>query len=159
MNEANYTAGVITWLQSGFIQELYESYFCKYNPEFIRDMNAVILLSIGAAVSDKLDDMLMLERLSYLEMVVASLQSQITAGNADDARSHIPKIIGTWIQRLEHLFLQITAINPQDMHLKQVQSLVASSKRIIDSVVPPSSTPSPAHFLGGRMAGPSGRRY
>jgi hypothetical protein len=157
MAEVNYSAGVVTWLQSGFIQELYESYFSKYNPEFIRDMNSVILLSIGSAVSGKLDDMLMLERLSYLEMVVASLQAQLTSSNVvsslliypvtkltelqDDARSHIPKVVGTWIQRLEHLFLQITTINPQDTHLKQVSNLVTNSKRIIDSVVTPVSTP------------------
>ena len=82
MNEENFVGGVINWLQSGFIQELFEAYFCKYNPEFIREMNAVILLSIGSAVSEKLDDMLMVERLSYLEMVVGSLQAQVNANSA-----------------------------------------------------------------------------
>lgn len=87
MNEEDFAGGVITWLQSGFIQELFESYFCKYNPEFIRDMNSVILLSIGSAVSEKLDDMLMLERLSYLEMVVNSLQIQVNADTEVSNRS------------------------------------------------------------------------
>jgi hypothetical protein len=82
MNEENFVGGVINWLQSGFIQELFEAYFCKYNPEFIREMNSVILLSIGSAVSEKLDDMLMVERLSYLEMVVGSLQAQVNADSA-----------------------------------------------------------------------------
>lgn len=157
MNEENFVGGVITWLQSGFIRELFELYFCKFNPEFIREMNSVILLSIGSAVSEKLDDMLMLERLSYMEMVVTSLQAQINVDGADDARSHIPKIIGTWIQRLEHLFLQITTVNAQDPHLKQVQNLVTSSKRIIESVT--TSTSSPASYIPGAMASNTGRRY
>jgi len=115
----------------------------------------VILLSIGSAVSEKLDDMLMEERLSYLEMVVDSLVAQVNANSADDARSHIPKIVGTWIQRLEHLFLQITTINAQDPHLKRVQNLVTGSKRIIESVS--ASTISPTNYLPGVIAGNSGR--
>ena len=51
----------------------------------------------------------------------------------EDARGHVENIVGTFIQRLEHLFMLISNVDAHDSNLKKIQQMVATSKRIIDT--------------------------
>ena len=81
MREHNYETAVIRWLQTGLHQELYESYFSKFNPEFVRELNPLLLLSIGSTVSGALDDKLMMTRMVWLETILSVLQVHVTTGD------------------------------------------------------------------------------
>lgn len=73
MNNGNYEAAMVRWLQNGSEQELWDQFFSKFNPSFIRDLSPLSLLGIGALVSKNFDDNKVLERLNWLETVISSL--------------------------------------------------------------------------------------
>ena len=79
MNDGNYETAIIRWLQSGLHQEFFEEYFYQFNPDFIRDLNPLLLLSIGSAISGGIENQRVLERLSWLEAVLAVLQAHVNA--------------------------------------------------------------------------------
>jgi hypothetical protein len=79
MHEGNYETAIIRWLQSGLHQEFFEDYFHKFNPDFIRELNPLLLLSIGSAISSGIENQKVLERIAWLETILAVLQGHVNA--------------------------------------------------------------------------------
>jgi hypothetical protein len=79
MREGNYETAIIRWLQTGLHQEFFENYFADFTPDFIRGLNPLLLLSIGSAISGGIENKKMLERITWLEMILALLQAHVNA--------------------------------------------------------------------------------
>ena len=175
MHEGSYETAIIRWLQSGFHQEFFEDYFYKFNPDFIRELNPLLLLSIGSAISGGIENQKVLERIAWLETILAVLQGHVNAQDIvstddqwfisqiltleqpDEVREHVPKIIAHYITRLEHLFMVISNGNAQDPVLKRISQLVNACNRILDSTRSPVA--SPATRMSGSMMSSGGRRH
>ena len=50
----------------------------------------------------------------------------------DEVRQITPKIIGTIVSNLEHLFMRVTQVSAQDPLLKKLSTLIAIGNRIVD---------------------------
>jgi len=80
MNEGEYENAVIQWLQTQREQEFYKKYFCQYNPDFIRELTPLLLLSLGATVSLDFEDQYIHQRIAWMDVIVHSFQSHYVAG-------------------------------------------------------------------------------
>lgn len=88
MQEGGYETAIIRWLQSGLHQELFEDFFYRLNPDFIRELNPLLLLSIGSAISGGIENQKVLERISWLETILAVLQAHVSAQDIVSTKSH-----------------------------------------------------------------------
>jgi WD40 repeat protein len=80
MAEGEYENAVIQWLQTQREQEFFKKYFCQYNPDFIRELSPLLLLSLGATVSLEFEDSFIHQRIAWMEVIVNSFQSHYIAG-------------------------------------------------------------------------------
>lgn len=175
MREGNYETAIIRWLQTGLHQEFFENYFSQFKPDFIQELNPLLLLSIGSAISSGIENQKLLERLSWLELILAVLQSHVnvqdlvslnlhhtifhtlTVIQQEEVREHVPKIIAHYITRLEHVFMVISNTNAQEPVLKRISMLVTASNRLLEATRSP--IPSPATRMSGSMMSSSSRRH
>ncbi|TAQ83363.1 hypothetical protein B7494_g8313 [Chlorociboria aeruginascens] len=150
MNAGRYEDAIIRWLQTKREQEFFQRYFAKFNPEFIRELSPLLLLSLGATITIQFDDDLLMPRISWLETILSTFQGQVNAGalvsifllhpetqltafQDDQVRELIPKIMGIYVQRIEHLFMRISNISAQDPTLKRLSQMVNAANRILDT--------------------------
>lgn len=148
MDRGDYENAIIQWLQTRREQEFFQHYFSKFNPHFIRDLSPLLLLSLGATISlDFEDENLLDQRIAWMETILASFQLHVSAGNIDDqVRELIPKIMGIYVQRLEHLFMRVSQRAANDPLLKRLSVLVTAANRILE-------TSGQAHRAMGAMQG------
>jgi len=57
----------------------------------------------------------------------------LTCSQEDQVRNLIPKIMGIYIQRIEHLFMRISQISAQDPILKRLSMMVGAANRILET--------------------------
>lgn len=168
MNAGQFEHAVIQWLQTRREQEFFANYFSKFNPDFIRNLTPLLLLSLGATLSLELSDDFLMQRISWLETVLVAFQEQSAAGNLvshvapptlspaltksqeDQVREIIPKIMGIYAQRLEHLFMRISNLSAHDPTLKRLSAMVAMANRINMEHGLGQNNPSPAHSMMGQ---------
>lgn len=85
MNAGDYENAVIQWLQTRREQEFFANYFSKFNPEFIRELSPLLLLSLGATISVELEgetnNESINQRIAWLEIIFATFQAHLTAGS------------------------------------------------------------------------------
>jgi WD40 repeat protein len=89
MAEGEYENAVIQWLQTQREQEFFKKYFCQFNPDFIRDLSPLLLLSLGATVSIDFEDDLIHQRIAWMETIVTAFQGHYAAGTL--VRTHSSK--------------------------------------------------------------------
>ncbi|TVY33475.1 hypothetical protein LOCC1_G008560 [Lachnellula occidentalis] len=129
MDAGQYESAVIQWLQTRREQEFFANYFSGFNPAFIRHLTPLLLLSLGATISIEMNDAFLEQRIGWLEMVLTSFYEQ--SNNLEDqVRELIPKIMGIYIQRLEHLFMRISNVAAHDPALKRLSAMVSLANRI-----------------------------
>jgi len=168
MNAGQYEHAVIQWLQTRREQEFFANYFSKFNPDFIRNLTPLLLLSLGATLSLELTDDFLMQRISWLETVLLAFQEQSAAGNLvsdsipqmlgpaltnsqeDQVCEILPKIMGIYAQRLEHLFMRISNLSAHDPTLKRLHTMVAVANRIQAEYGPGANKSSPAHSMMGQ---------
>jgi hypothetical protein len=90
MAEGEYENAVIQWLQTQREQEFFKKYFCQYNPDFIRELSPLLLLSLGATVSIEFEDEFIHQRIAWMETILGAFQSHYAAGTMVRAKSNIP---------------------------------------------------------------------
>ncbi|TVY82474.1 hypothetical protein LSUE1_G003625 [Lachnellula suecica] len=131
MAAGQYENAVIQWLQTRREQQFFGNYFSKFNPEFIRGLTPLLLLSLGATISIELNDEYFLQRVSWLETILLAVQEQAsTAGLEDQVRELLPKIMAIYTQRIEHLFMRVSNVSAQDPTLKRLSNMVLVANRI-----------------------------
>lgn len=80
MDDGDYENAIIKWLQTRREQEFFRNYFSKFNPNFVRGLTPLLLLSLGATISMEFEDDLIQQRVAWMEAIVASFQLHINAG-------------------------------------------------------------------------------
>jgi hypothetical protein len=81
MNEGEFENAVIQWLQTRREQEFFQNFFSRYNPDFIRELSPLLLLSLGATITLEMNDELLPQRVAWLETILGSFQGHINRGN------------------------------------------------------------------------------
>jgi WD40 repeat protein len=80
MNEGNYENAVIQWLQTRREQEFFARFFSQYNPNFVQSLSPLLLLSLGATISIKLEDQYLIQRITWMETILTAFQGRFNAG-------------------------------------------------------------------------------
>jgi hypothetical protein len=137
MSTGNYESAVIKWLQTKREQEFFVNYFMKFNPDFTRELSPLLILSLGATISVALDDPHLNTRVVWLETILSIFQDHVNNGVIDDqVRNLLPKIMGIYTSRIEHLFMRISQIAAKDPILKRLSLIVTNANRILDTARP-----------------------
>ena len=71
---------VIQWLQTQREQEFFRRYFSKWNPDFVRELSPLLLLSLGATISYEFEDDYIEPRMAWMEKILAAFQVHVNAG-------------------------------------------------------------------------------
>jgi len=105
---------------------------------------------LGATISIELNDAYLGQRITWLETVLTSFHEQ-SDNLEDQVRELIPKIMGIYIQRLEHLFMRISNVSAHDPTLKRLSAMVSLANRINgEQGRDPNAVPSPAASMMGQ---------
>ena len=79
MNNGEYENAIIRWLQTGHEQEVFENYFAAFNPEFVRNLSPLLLLSLGATITVDFEGKHLMERIAWLETILSAFQGHVTS--------------------------------------------------------------------------------
>ncbi|KAH8657062.1 hypothetical protein BGZ60DRAFT_434716 [Tricladium varicosporioides] len=133
MNQGQFENAVIQWLQTRREQEFFANYFSKFNPSFVCNLSPLLLLSLGATITVDFDDPLLPQRITWLEMVVNTFYIRLINNDLEEqVRDLIPKIMGIYIQRLEHTFMRVSNVDVGNPCLKRLSLLVAAANRTLE---------------------------
>ncbi|KAI0392686.1 hypothetical protein F5Y17DRAFT_459633 [Xylariaceae sp. FL0594] len=147
MERGEYETGLVRWIQLPRQHEIFDEYIVKFDPQMMRDMPALVSLSVASVIAEQLDGPRLRERVNWIEIVLASLHAslpQVTVCShplpADDPRVNtlqdpavrdvVPKIMGTFLERVEKLFMRISSRAPTDPILPHLSNMTHMATRI-----------------------------
>ena len=81
MEQQNFDGATMAWLHSPRAKDMFVDFFVQFRPEFLRNLNTIVLLSIGSIISDGIDDPHMMRRMDYLDIILTVLIGQINDGS------------------------------------------------------------------------------
>ncbi|CAD6505735.1 BgTH12-01222 [Blumeria graminis f. sp. triticale] len=138
MNSGDYENAIVQWLQTRREQEFFVNYFSKFQPDFVKDLSPLLLLSLGATISvgfeGETNNEYINQRVLWLETILAAFQVHINAGSADDqVRNLSPKVMDIYRQRFEHLYMRISQISIHKPILKRLSHLINTVNHIVET--------------------------
>ncbi|KAJ6171474.1 hypothetical protein N7470_000541 [Penicillium chermesinum] len=104
----------VKWVQSTQQADLFDKFFVHVNPAHMRDLSAIVLLSVGAAVTATLATNTS-QRLAWLELILHTVNPQ-----DPEVQTVCPQIMEVLGGRLHNLYLAVVQENPQDPILRQL---------------------------------------
>ncbi|KAI1820643.1 hypothetical protein F4861DRAFT_522200 [Xylaria intraflava] len=130
MERGEYETGLIRWIQLPRQHDIFDEYIVKFDPQIVRDMSALVSLSVASVLAEHLDGPRLRERVTWVEQVLSSLQSSLPHVTDPAVRDVIPKIMGTLLERVEKLFMRISSRSPTDPMLPHLSNMTHMATRI-----------------------------
>ncbi|KAI1427526.1 hypothetical protein F5Y12DRAFT_737055 [Xylaria sp. FL1777] len=147
MERGEYETGLIRWIQLPRQHDIFDEYIVKFDPQIVRDMPALVLLSVASVLAEQLDGPHLRERVTWVELVLNGLYNSlphVTVRNpqlsANDPRINslqdpavrdvVPKIMATFLERVEKLFMRISGRAPTDPMLPHLSNMTHVATRI-----------------------------
>ncbi|KLU88211.1 hypothetical protein MAPG_07198 [Magnaporthiopsis poae ATCC 64411] len=134
----NFDDAMMRWLQaSPHEQEVFRRVLSKYNPDFIHNLQPLVLLSVGATVSQELEGPVLREKLAWIEMVLLVFNQLLMKQELDDDIIQItPKILELIKTRIETVFMRISNTSANDSSLKNLAQMISLITRMVQQVKP-----------------------
>jgi len=132
MEAADYETALVRWLQGERKQEVFDQYIVKYKPNFLQELPALVLLSVGSVISENLEHSHTRDKVNWLELILHNLLSSMSHIDTQ-VRDVVPSIMSQFVSRLEHLYLQISSRAPNDNILKHISTMVNMANRVRDT--------------------------
>jgi len=147
MGRGEYETGLVRWIQLPRQHDIFDEYIVKFDPQIMRDMPALVSLSVASVLAEQLDGPHLRERVNWVELVLNSLHTSLPhvtvcshpLSAADPrvntlqdpaVRDVIPKIMGTFLERVEKLFMRISSRAPTDPMLPHLSNMTHMATRI-----------------------------
>ncbi|KAI1188486.1 hypothetical protein F5B17DRAFT_395573 [Nemania serpens] len=130
MERGEYETGLIRWIQLPRQHDIFDEYIVKFDPQIVQDMPALVSLSVASVLAEQLDGPHLRERVTWVEVVLNSLYSSLPHVTDPAVRDVIPKIMSTFLERVEKLFIRINGRAPTDPMLQHLSSMTQIAKRI-----------------------------
>jgi hypothetical protein len=147
MERGEYETGLVRWIQLPRKHDIFDEYLVKFDPQITQGMPALVSLSVASVIAEQLDGPHLRERVSWVELVLNSLYSslphvtvcthplspsdpRINTLQDPAVRDVIPKIMGTFLERVEKLFMRISGRAPTDPMLSHLSSMTHMATRI-----------------------------
>ncbi|KAI1506213.1 hypothetical protein F5X99DRAFT_127221 [Biscogniauxia marginata] len=132
MERGEYETGLVRWIQQSRKHEVFDEYLVKFNPQFMQDMPALVSLSVASVIAEQLEGPLLREKVAWIEIVLNSLQSALPHITDAQVRDVVPNIMGTFLTRIEKLFMQISSRSPTDPILQHLSRMIHVATQIRD---------------------------
>ncbi|KAI0116387.1 hypothetical protein GGR51DRAFT_545942 [Nemania sp. FL0031] len=130
MERGEYEAGLIRWIQLPRQHDIFDEYIVKFDPQIVRDMPALVSLSVASILVEQFDGPRLRERVNWVELVLNSLYNSLPHVTDPAVREVIPKIMSTLLERVENLFIRISSRAPTDPVLQHLTNMNSMAKRI-----------------------------
>lgn len=78
MSDGDFETAMMTWIKlnnSKVMQDIFDHYFSKYDPGFMREVSPILSLSTAATISQRFDSPSLMERIQWLETILQIYQS------------------------------------------------------------------------------------
>jgi hypothetical protein len=131
-------------LQSGRQSELFDELFVNCDPNYLRECQALLTLSVGAAISTTLENNTA-ARLDWLEVILGLIDPMVyilsnykhcatqptNASQQDpETRQVSTKIMNVLVQRLESEYMHLAEENSQNSLLRRIPPLTRRAREI-----------------------------
>jgi len=136
MRTNTYDEAIMRWLQAGEkSDEIFKRVLYKYNPVCIAELQPLLLLSVGATITNQFSSTSenIRERINWLEVDIYSFNQMVPALD-DQVREVTPKIMTLIKGRIEKLIMEINRTHPQEALLKTLANLAHVAGRIVENV-------------------------
>lgn len=143
MSAGQFEAATIKWLQSSQQADLFDNFFVRVSPEFLTRLSAIVMLSVGVAVTSSLQTNVG-QRLAWLNVVlnnvnpvVCVISENLSRSNPHinrfqdpDLREVAPQIMDILNQRLNSLYMSVVERNPHDQILRMIAPLSRRAREL-----------------------------
>lgn len=78
MSDGEFEMAMMTWIKlndNEIMQDIFENYFSKYDPGFMREVSPILNLSTAATISQSFDSSVLMERIQWLETILQIYQT------------------------------------------------------------------------------------
>ncbi|KAI0534529.1 hypothetical protein GGR58DRAFT_51308 [Xylaria digitata] len=130
MERGEYETGLIRWIQLPRQHDIFDEYIVKFDPQIVRDMPALVSLSVASVLAEQLDGPHLRERVTWVELVLNSLFASLPHVTDPAVRDVVPKIMSTFLERVEKLFMRISGRAPTDPMLQHLSNMTHIATRI-----------------------------
>lgn len=98
MSDGEFETAMMTWIKlnnGAVMQDIFDNYFSKYDPGFMREVSPILSLSTAATISQRFDSPSLMERIQWLETILQIYQSfspeEIDPVSTNDAYRRVDK--------------------------------------------------------------------
>ncbi|KAI0508310.1 hypothetical protein F5B22DRAFT_425921 [Xylaria bambusicola] len=130
MERGEFETGLIRWIQLPRQHDIFDEYIVKFDPQIVRDMPALVSLSVASVLAEQLDGPHLRERVTWVELVLNSLYGSLPHVTDPAVREVVPKIMATVLERVEKLFMRISSRAPTDPMLPHLSNMTHVATRI-----------------------------
>ncbi|CAK7269903.1 hypothetical protein SEPCBS119000_003812 [Sporothrix epigloea] len=136
IQSGKYDDAMMRWLQSnGKEEELFSRVLVGHSPDIIRNLQPLVLLSVGTTVTQELDDQLVVQKLAWVEMVLLSLY-QVANQLDDQTREITPNVLVHIRTRLEQAQMRIGKGSPDGADDKSIARMISIINRLVEVTKP-----------------------
>ncbi|CAK7208712.1 hypothetical protein SBRCBS47491_000184 [Sporothrix bragantina] len=136
IQSGKYDDAMMRWLQSNGKEEpLFRRVLVNHSPDMIRNLQPLVLLSVGTTVSQELDDQLVVQKLAWVEMVLLSLY-QVANQLDDQTREITPNVLMHIRARLEQTQMRIAKVSHDDSNYKSIARMISIINRLVEATKP-----------------------
>ncbi|KFY52101.1 hypothetical protein V496_08662 [Pseudogymnoascus sp. VKM F-4515 (FW-2607)] len=137
MSDGEFETAMMTWIKlnnSKVMQDIFDHYFSKYDPGFMREVSPILSLSTAATISQRFDSPSLMERIQWLETILQIYQSFSPEEIDPDVVQPCATLMELLKERFEHLFMRVSQASAHDPLLKRLHTLVTVTTRIMENM-------------------------
>ncbi|OBT67994.1 hypothetical protein VE03_01579 [Pseudogymnoascus sp. 23342-1-I1] len=137
MSDGEFETAMMTWIKlnnSKVMQDIFDNYFSKYDPGFMREVSPILSLSTAATISQRFDSPSLMERIQWLETILQIYQSFSPDEIDPDVVKPCATLMELLKERFEHLFMRVSQASAHDPLLKRLHTLVTVTTRIMENM-------------------------
>ncbi|ELR08796.1 hypothetical protein VC83_00768 [Pseudogymnoascus destructans] len=137
MSDGEFETAMMTWIKLNngqVMQDIFDNYFSKYDPGFMREVSPILSLSTAATISQRFDSPSLMERIQWLETILQIYQSFAPEEIDPDVVKPCATLMELLKDRFEHLFMRVSQASAHDPLLKRLHTLVTVTTRIMENM-------------------------
>ncbi|KAI1654221.1 hypothetical protein F4813DRAFT_216905 [Daldinia decipiens] len=151
MERGEYETGLVRWIQQGRHPEVFNEYLVKLDPQFLRELPALVSLSVASVIAEQLDGPLLREKINWVEAVIRILHASLPHIVSDQPHSKhnnskqnsiqdpqvrdvVPNLMRSYLDRFDKLYIQISSRSPSDPILGRLSTMTTMARQVRDSI-------------------------
>ncbi|KAI1800859.1 hypothetical protein F4811DRAFT_537070 [Daldinia bambusicola] len=151
MERGEYETGLVRWIQQGRHPEVFNEYLVKLDPQFLRELPALVSLSVASVIAEQLDGPLLREKINWVEAVIRILHASLPHIVSDQPNSKdnnskqntlqdpqvrdvVPNLMRSYLDRFDKLYIQISSRSPSDPILGRLSTMTTMARQVRDAI-------------------------